>query len=88
MRNSSSSDSCEKVGKKLSNHDNDEDNDGEDECLRMEEKDGRKIASTRVELEFTKFALKIIYRVLFTIGGNLVFSFDDVQNTYDKHWRS
>lgn len=40
MRSSSSSDSCEKVGKKLTNHDNDEnddddDNDGEDECLRM-----------------------------------------------------
>lgn len=36
MRSSSSSDSCEKVGKKLTNHDNDgNDNDGEDECLRM-----------------------------------------------------
>lgn len=39
MRSSSGSDSCEKVGKKLTNRDNDEndhdDNDGEDECLRM-----------------------------------------------------
>lgn len=35
MRSSGSSDSCEKVGKKLTNRDNDEDDDDEDECLRM-----------------------------------------------------